>query len=121
MGDLTRHTRARSTPRPCSASAASSRARWTARRPTSVHVDRVQGLVEEEDVGLQDKRAGELDALLELYEQRRPGFRRDPGRAGRLLSAGEAPRDESLDPVEVASLDVVVGAIMNYDASVTKR
>ena len=66
-------------------------------------------------------RPEELDVLLELYEGRRGGFQGDPSRALQLLTIGDSPRDDALDPVEVASLDVVVGTIMNYDASVMKR
>ena len=66
-------------------------------------------------------RPEELDVLLELYEGRRGGFQGDPSRARQLVMSGDSPRDDALDPVEVASLDVVVGTIMNYDASVVKR
>ena len=66
-------------------------------------------------------RPEELDVLLELYEGRRRGFQGEPSRARQLLGSGDFPRDDALDPVEVASLDVVVGTIMNYDASVMKR
>lgn len=63
----------------------------------------------------------ELALLRRLLDEGRGGFRAEPARARELLQVGERPRDGRLDPVQVASLGVVVSTVMNHDASVTKR
>lgn len=54
-----------------------------------------------------------LDGLLEQYQT-------DPAGAKKLVEAGEAPHDESLDAVEVAAYASLMNAILNLDEVVTK-
>ena len=63
----------------------------------------------------------ELTLLDELYRQELATFKADRPSAAALLSVGEHPRDERLDPAEVAALTVVANTLMNFDEAVIKR
>ena len=63
----------------------------------------------------------ETRVLLESADRLTREFSADPDAASRLLSVGEAPRDERLDPVEHAAWTGVCSAILNLDEAVTKE
>ena len=64
---------------------------------------------------------GEVELLAGLYEEELNAFEADRRSALDLLSVGEYPRDERLDPAQLAALTVVASAMMNFDESVIKR
>ena len=66
-------------------------------------------------------RAEESTVLLELLASERAAFRADPEAAEALLAIGSAPRDEDLEPTEVAALALVATTLFSYDAVVTLR
>jgi len=55
----------------------------------------------------------ERELLLGLLARRRAEFRRAPGAATELLAVGIAQRDDSLDPVELASWTATARAVLN--------
>jgi cytochrome c553 len=64
--------------------------------------------------------ADEASALLRLFEQERSAFAGKPQAAEELLSAGEWPRDRSLDPLEHAAWTNVMSVLLNLDETVTR-
>ena len=65
-------------------------------------------------------RPEERAILSEIYQTELTKFRSHPDHALKLLSVGEAKRDETLDPAEVAAMSTVAGVILNLDEVVTK-
>jgi hypothetical protein len=65
-------------------------------------------------------RSAEAAALAEVLEAQRRHFAADRAAALRLLANGESPRDESLDPAELAAWTMVASTILNLDETVTK-
>ncbi|WP_373651706.1 DUF1553 domain-containing protein [Schlesneria sp. DSM 10557] len=63
----------------------------------------------------------ELQILTRLYRDQQGYFASAPETAREFLSVGETPRNEHLDPTEVAALAVVVETLLNFDECVTKR
>ncbi len=63
--------------------------------------------------------ASEREGLLELLGAQRDAFEAEPEQAAQLLSVGEAPRDESLDPVQTAAWTVLAQTLLSFDASLT--
>ena len=63
----------------------------------------------------------EAAILLKSFEHHRAHFREHPEQAEKLSGAGEYPRQEQLDPVEVAAYATVVGMILNLDEVVTQH
>jgi Protein of unknown function (DUF1553)/Protein of unknown function (DUF1549)/Planctomycete cytochrome C len=63
----------------------------------------------------------ETSVLKRVFENQYSRFAKDKPAAERLLKAGEAPRDEKLDPVEVAAWAMVANAILNLDEVVTRN
>jgi hypothetical protein len=63
----------------------------------------------------------ETAVLKRVFESQRARFTKDKPAAEKLLKVGEAPRDEKLDPVEVASWAMVANAILNLDEVVTRN
>ncbi|QHW00350.1 DUF1553 domain-containing protein [Spirosoma endbachense] len=59
--------------------------------------------------------------LQQLYDTERNGFLKSPKRAEALLQTGEYPRDQSLNPVDVAAYTVVATTVLNYDEALVKR
>jgi hypothetical protein len=57
--------------------------------------------------------SAERELLLGLLARRRDEFGRAPEAAAELLAVGIAPRDESLDPVELASWTATARAVLN--------
>jgi hypothetical protein len=65
--------------------------------------------------------ARERCLLVELYEEQRALFRKDPAGAQKFLKTGEHSPALGLDPAELAAAAATASAILNLDASVTTR
>jgi hypothetical protein len=66
-------------------------------------------------------RAAELAVLQNLHDQQLATYRNDPKAALKLLSVGESPRNESIDPAELAAWSMVASTILNLDETVNKN
>ncbi len=66
-------------------------------------------------------RPPELNILLNGFNDQLSRFRADPKAAVTFVSAGEAPRDQQLDPIELAAYTAVTGLILNLDEAITKQ
>ncbi|MGE3311043.1 MAG: PSD1 and planctomycete cytochrome C domain-containing protein [Limisphaerales bacterium] len=64
--------------------------------------------------------AGEKAILLRVLEQQRAHYRANRQAAEELLTTGEAPRDLTLDPAELAAWTLLSSTIFNLDETVTK-
>lgn len=62
----------------------------------------------------------ELEVLKTVLQRQRGIFRQNTEAASRLLSVGEAPRDDRLDAAELAAWTMVASAILNLDETLTK-
>ncbi|HWB06204.1 MAG TPA: PSD1 and planctomycete cytochrome C domain-containing protein [Verrucomicrobiales bacterium] len=62
----------------------------------------------------------ELTMLLSLFEKAKVRYSAQPEQAMKLLNAGEAKRDESLDVTELAAWTMVASTILNLDETITK-
>jgi len=65
-------------------------------------------------------RPAEVGVLRGVYEKQLAVYRSDKAAALKLLAVGESPRDEALDPAELAAWSTVAGVILNLDEAVTK-
>jgi hypothetical protein len=66
--------------------------------------------------------SAEESTLLETgFQQRLTQYRADKAAAEKLLSAGEAPRDRSLDAAELAAYTTAAGVILNLDEVITRQ
>jgi hypothetical protein len=63
----------------------------------------------------------ELTILRGALDRHLDHFRGRPAAANKLLSAGEAPRDKSLDPIEHAAYAAVCNLVLNLDEVITKE
>lgn len=63
----------------------------------------------------------ELIRLQEAFAKQQAIFSADAPAAKQFLAAGEAPRDESLDPADHAAMSVVCLTILNLDESLTRE
>jgi hypothetical protein len=61
------------------------------------------------------------EILLDSYNYYRDLFSSDQSAALEYLAQGESPRDEQLDPSELAAYSTVASLILNLDAAVTKE
>ncbi|MEZ6068335.1 MAG: DUF1553 domain-containing protein [Planctomycetaceae bacterium] len=61
-----------------------------------------------------------IATLREAYQQELSVFQADPERAKALLSIGESPRDEAIDPAVHAAMTNVTSLILNLDATLTR-
>ena len=66
-------------------------------------------------------KAQELKVLLADYDHQLTRFRSDSASARALITMGESPRDNRLDPAEHAALAALCGLILNLDEAVTKQ
>ena len=64
---------------------------------------------------------GELKVLAGGLQRTRDQFKDQPEEAIKLVSVGESPRDESLDPVEHAAWTSLALAVLNLDETVTRE
>ena len=62
----------------------------------------------------------EVRVLREIFDGEQATYRKDPAAALKLLTVGESPRNEALDPSELAAWSTVAGVILNLDETVTK-
>jgi hypothetical protein len=65
-------------------------------------------------------RADELSLLVELHAAQRERFASEPDAATALLAVGDAPRDTTIDDVELAALASVASVVLGIDETVTK-
>ena len=63
----------------------------------------------------------EIAVLQAGLERRIAQYTRDRAAAERLLSAGEAPRNKTIDAVELAAYTTAASVILNLDEVVTKQ
>ena len=63
----------------------------------------------------------EAKVLLDDWNDHRQRFRANPEAARALLSAGESPRDEHLEAVELAAHAAVAGLLLNLDEAITRQ
>jgi hypothetical protein len=66
-------------------------------------------------------RAGELKVLLAGLSRHLKHYKEDEKAALKLASAGESPRDASLNVSELAAYTAVCGVILNLDESITRE
>ncbi len=64
--------------------------------------------------------AVEASVLGKVLESERENYRRDGAAALKLLSVGESPRREDLDPAELAAWTIVASGILNLDETLTR-
>jgi hypothetical protein len=64
--------------------------------------------------------AEESAVLKKVYDQQLAVYRSDAEAATKLLAVGESPRDEKLDPADLAAWTTVASTILNLDETVTK-
>ncbi|MDE3166803.1 MAG: PSD1 domain-containing protein [Acidobacteriota bacterium] len=64
---------------------------------------------------------GESAVLEAGLDRRLAQYRADPEAAAKALSAGEAPRDSSLDAVELAAYTTSASVILNLDETITRQ
>jgi len=62
-----------------------------------------------------------INILKEFYEEQSKVFKDDPKRADELLSIGESPRDEKLDPYEHATWTLLASMILNLDETLNRE
>ena len=63
----------------------------------------------------------ELNVLRRLFDEQHELLTVDKEAATKLLSVGESKNDPTLNPIDLAAGTIVVQAIFNHDATVTKR
>jgi hypothetical protein len=56
-----------------------------------------------------------------VFEAEHARFAKDKASAEKLLKVGESPRDEKLDPAELAAWAMVANAVLNLDEVVTRN
>jgi hypothetical protein len=62
------------------------------------------------------------EAILEgLYRKERTHYESNKAATDKLLSVGESPRDQKLDPVDLAAMTLVTSTILNMDETITKN
>jgi hypothetical protein len=64
--------------------------------------------------------AEESSVLKKIYDAQLAHFRSNAEGASKLLSVGEAPRDDKLDPIDLAAWTTVASTILNLDETITK-
>jgi mono/diheme cytochrome c family protein len=64
--------------------------------------------------------AEELALVKGLLDRRRAEYRADPTAAGKLLAVGIAPRDTSLDPIELAAWTTAARAVLNLHEAIAR-
>jgi len=62
-----------------------------------------------------------IDVLKEFYDEQSKVFKDDPKRADELLSVGESPRDEKLDPYDHAAWTLLASIILNLDETLNRE
>ncbi len=65
--------------------------------------------------------ATELDILRSRWRSLNVGFRKDPNAAGRFVSAGQYPRDISIDVVALATWTALANMVLNLDEVIMRE
>ena len=63
----------------------------------------------------------ETKLLLELLQEQKALFAKEPQRAEKLITVGDHKRDPALDPIDLAATTAMTQTILNLDAAVWKR
>src|SRR6185503_12216903 len=63
--------------------------------------------------------AEESVVLRKIYDQQLAVYRSNAEAATKLLSVGESPRDDKLDPIDLAAWTTVASTILNLDETIT--
>ena len=63
----------------------------------------------------------ELSLLAGAHQKFTARFQDDVSAAKKLLSVGEKPRDQSLDPIKLSAMTMVASLLLNLDETVTKE
>ena len=63
----------------------------------------------------------ELKILSDGLSKRLVQYRADPASAEKLLTAGESPRDKTLDAAELAAYTTTASVILNLDEVITRQ
>ena len=63
----------------------------------------------------------EFAILNRVYDSQRTKYQRDKASAEKLLKVGESPRNEKMDPGELAAWAMVANTILNLDEALTKN
>ena len=66
-----------------------------------------------------DKR--EKSVLLDLYEKQIAHYEGEPGEAEALISQGDSPAPETIEPARLAAMTTVCQAVLNLDATIYRR
>jgi hypothetical protein len=64
--------------------------------------------------------AEEQTLVKDLLDRRRTEFKADPKAAGELLAVGIAPRDKTLDPIELAAWTTAARAVLNLHEAIAR-
>ena len=62
----------------------------------------------------------ELNVLVEGFERRRKSYQGQPQAVEQFLALGESPRDQSIEPTELAAYAATMSVIFNVDEAVVK-
>jgi len=65
-------------------------------------------------------RSATLAILTRAFAEELAVFKQQPERAAKLLSVGEADREQSIDPAEHAAMTIVMSMILNLDETLTR-
>ena len=68
-----------------------------------------------------EPRDEEREILLRSFRRYSDRYRTNPDDAAEFLSTGEHPRDETLEPVDVAAYAALASLILNLDETITKE
>jgi hypothetical protein len=63
----------------------------------------------------------EVQILEQGLSRRLAQYRADAASAEKLLAAGESPRDQSIDPAELAAYTTAASVILNLDEVITRQ
>ena len=66
-------------------------------------------------------RPEELKLIKQFYNEELAQLKNNPQKALKILSAGEHPRDKTLNPVELAASSMVATTLINFEETVMKR
>ncbi|UWX54260.1 DUF1553 domain-containing protein [Maribacter litopenaei] len=66
-------------------------------------------------------KTAELQLLMELFNQQKSRFQKNPTEVTQLLSVGNKIADNSLDMTKTAALTIVANTLLNHDEAYTKR
>ena len=66
-------------------------------------------------------KAPETRVLLKLHDTQLAAYQADQSAALKLLAIGESPRNQKLDPAELAAWTMVASTVLNLDETITKQ